>query len=152
MWIFSVYKVLLTLRWLRSFSLGSLGAFPIFDNLVSRTRLVVEQNGVKFGAQGWVFTVYKVVLTVKCLRSFWIVGCFSDFRQPCISKTGKHKPKSLCYSVLCGHYPPSCQADRESPWASCIYSFHCHTSLYQLEDDSFTGDCSCYGWCAWIRF
>ncbi len=31
------------------FSLGSFGAFPIFDDLVSRKRLVVEQNGPKFG-------------------------------------------------------------------------------------------------------
>ncbi len=29
--------------------LGSLGAFPIFGNFVSRKRLVVEPNGVKFG-------------------------------------------------------------------------------------------------------
>ena len=32
--------------------LGSFGAFPIFDNLVSRKRLVVERNRVKFGLRG----------------------------------------------------------------------------------------------------
>ncbi len=32
--------------------LGSLGAFPIFEKPVSRKRLVVERNGVKFGPQG----------------------------------------------------------------------------------------------------
>ncbi len=32
--------------------LGSFGAFPIFDNRVSRKRLVVERNGEKFGPRG----------------------------------------------------------------------------------------------------
>ena len=30
-------------------SLGSFSAFPIFSNLVSQKRLVVEQNGPKLG-------------------------------------------------------------------------------------------------------
>ncbi len=32
--------------------LGSLGAYTNFDNLVCRKRMVVEQNGVKFGPLG----------------------------------------------------------------------------------------------------
>ncbi len=45
------------------------GAFPIFDNFVSGKLLVVEKNVLKF-EQGWrqVFSVYMVILTVKCLR------------------------------------------------------------------------------------
>ena len=34
------------------FSLGSFGAFPFFDDLVSRKWLVVQQNGPKFGPVG----------------------------------------------------------------------------------------------------
>ena len=48
-------------------SLGSFDAFPIFGDLVSRKRLIVERNGRKFGPRG----PYKVVLTVKCSRSVW---------------------------------------------------------------------------------
>ena len=33
-------------------SLGSFGAFPFFDDLVSRKWLVVERNGAKFGPLG----------------------------------------------------------------------------------------------------
>ncbi len=59
------------------FSLGSLGAFPIFDDLVSQKRLIVEQNTPNFGAQGQVFSVYGVLLTVKCSISVW--GSFGTF-------------------------------------------------------------------------
>ncbi len=47
------------------FSLGSFGAFSIFDNLVSQKRLVVERNGPKFGPHGYAFSVYTVLLAVK---------------------------------------------------------------------------------------
>ena len=114
--------------------LGSFGAFPIFNNLVSRKWLVVEQsrvefeprgeysvytgyfwqlsacghsrvsrfisdcrqpyalyienvwNGVKFGPQGWVFSVHKVLLTVKCLRSFWGHWVFSPIFNKLVSR------------------------------------------------------------------
>ncbi len=33
--------------------------------------LVVEQNGSKFGPHGKVFSLYKVLLTVKCSSSVW---------------------------------------------------------------------------------
>ena len=56
------------------FSLESLGAFPYFADrvdVVSRKRLIVEQNGPKFGPQGEVFCVYRVLLTVKYSSSVW---------------------------------------------------------------------------------
>ncbi len=34
-------------------------------------RATVERNRVKFGPRGWVFSVHRVHLTLKCLRSFW---------------------------------------------------------------------------------
>ncbi len=42
--------------------------FPIFDNLAPGKRLVVEQNGSKFGPRGS-YLVYIVILIVRCLRS-----------------------------------------------------------------------------------
>ena len=53
------------------FSLGSFGAFPFFDDLVSRKRLLVERNGPNFGPLGGgeVFSDYTVLLTVKCSSS-----------------------------------------------------------------------------------
>ncbi len=41
--IYYIYRVLFDC-WLFKFSLGLLSAFPIFDDLVSRKRLVVKQN------------------------------------------------------------------------------------------------------------
>ncbi len=55
--------------------LGSFGAFLIFDQLVSRKRRVVEQNAVKIEPQERAFSVYWVLLTVKCLRSLVYTGC-----------------------------------------------------------------------------
>ena len=46
----SVYKVTLGTSVVMVI-LGSLGAFPIFDNIVSRNRLDVERNRVNFGPQ-----------------------------------------------------------------------------------------------------
>ncbi len=59
---------------------GSFGAFPIFGDLVSRTRLVVEQNWPKFERLAVSDSVYKVHLTAKCssLRSFSAVLIFGD--------------------------------------------------------------------------
>ena len=39
-----------------------------FQTTVSRKRLVVEQNEVKFGPRGGVFSVYRVLLTLKWLK------------------------------------------------------------------------------------
>ncbi len=43
-------------------SLGSLCAFPLFDNLVSRKRLVRERDSlrVKFGPRGGEYSVYTL--------------------------------------------------------------------------------------------
>ena len=48
------------------FSLGSFGAFLKLDDYVSRKRLVVEQNGPKVGPHGYVYSVYRVILSLKC--------------------------------------------------------------------------------------
>ena len=45
--------------------LWSLGAFPIFDNLVPWRWRVVERNGVQFGPQGWVFSVYRILVKLN---------------------------------------------------------------------------------------
>ncbi len=50
--------------------LESFGAFQIFKNLVSRNWLVVEGNGVKMRPRGRALSVYRVLLTVRCSRSF----------------------------------------------------------------------------------
>ncbi len=87
----------------------------MFENLVSRKRQVVERNGVKFGPRGWVFSVYSVLLTVKCLRSFWDHSVDYRFsitlyllchRKPCIScaitpgTKRQRKPSSKCSSLV----------------------------------------------------
>ncbi len=46
--------------WLRSFS-----AFRIFEKPVSRKRLVVERNRVKFGPQEGVFSVYRILVKLN---------------------------------------------------------------------------------------
>ncbi len=92
--IFSVYRVLLTLK-----CLGSFGAFPIFANLVhvvSRKWLIVGQNGPKFGPQGkyLVYIEYLSLLSVQV--QFGVIGCISDFRRPCtccISETTIRRAK-----------------------------------------------------------
>ncbi len=45
--------------------LRSYGAFPIFDKLVSRKRLVVGRNGPEFGSQRKLLSVFRVLLTVS---------------------------------------------------------------------------------------
>ena len=77
-------------------SLGSFGAFPIFVDLVyvvSRKQLIVERHGRKFGPQGQVFSVHRVRLTVKCLRSVGVIRCISDFCRPCILETDNRRAK-----------------------------------------------------------
>ncbi len=54
--------------------------------------MVVEQNGLKFGPRGGVFSVYRVLLTLKWLRSFWVIGSFR-FRKTCVSKTAGRRAK-----------------------------------------------------------
>ena len=53
------------------FSLGSFGAFPIFDDLVSGKQVVVECKGPKFQFQTKVFHATRLLFTVKCSRSVW---------------------------------------------------------------------------------
>ena len=64
--------------------LGLFSAFPIFEKPVSRKRLVVEQNGVKFGPRSGVSiqciqgTFYTLV--VKVIPGS--LGSFSIFEKP----------------------------------------------------------------------
>ncbi len=62
--------------------LGSLGAFPIFNNFVSRKWLVVQRNGVKFepGGEYSVYTSYFWQLSAHT----GVIRCISDFQQSCI--------------------------------------------------------------------
>ncbi len=64
-------------------SLGSFGAFPIFDGLMSRIRLVVEQNGQNLDLKG---TWSKYLVHIKYIGllriqvHFVVIRCISDFR------------------------------------------------------------------------
>ena len=49
---------------------GYFGVFPNFDNFVSQQQLVWPQ--------GWVFSAYRILLTVKCFSSF---GAFPIFNN-----------------------------------------------------------------------
>ncbi len=49
--VFTVYEVPLNVK---CSSWGSSDAFPIFDDLISRKRLVLERNGPTFGHHGLV--------------------------------------------------------------------------------------------------
>ena len=104
--------------------LGSFGAFPIIDNLISRKWLVVERNGVKFGPRGWVFNVHRVLLTLKWLRSFWGHSVHSDFRQPCISKmAGRRAKRSEIWASGCSTAQPSApRAILQCWWADGMVS------------------------------
>ncbi len=55
-------------------------------------RLVVERNGPKFGPQGWVFTVYRVLLFSVQVQ-FGVIRCISKFWRPCILKTSDRRAK-----------------------------------------------------------
>ncbi len=80
------------------FSLESLGTFPIFDDLVSRKRLGVERNGLKCGPQGSVFSVYRVLLSVKYSSSFGVFRSISDFRRHCcISEKANRTIRTKCW-------------------------------------------------------
>ena len=82
----------LTSKWLRSF-LDHWVHFWFWQACVSRKRLVVDRNRVKFGPRWWVFSVHRVRLTLTWLRSFWGHWCISDLRQPCLSKTSGRRAK-----------------------------------------------------------
>ena len=50
-----------------------------------------------------------------------------DFQKPCASKRAgprvKDTSRCLCYSVLCGHCLPSCQAEHQAPGVLVIPRF-----------------------------
>ncbi len=68
--MFNVYRVLLTVAFHVQFVvIRRISDFPIFGNLVSRKRRVVQQRGPKFGPPGFLLSECKVVLTVKISQS-----------------------------------------------------------------------------------
>ena len=75
------------------FSVGSFGAFSIFDDLVFRKRLVVERNGRNLDLRGksLVYIEYFCLLSVQ--GQFRVIQCISNFCQPCISKTASRRAK-----------------------------------------------------------
>ncbi len=97
------------------FSLGSFGVLLIFDDLVSRKRLAVEQNGPKFVTLGYL--VYRVLLTGKCSSyKFRVIWRISDFRRPCMLKNADPRTK------------------RTKIWASVVftvYRFHVQFGVIQ---------------------
>ncbi len=60
---------------------------------LSGKRATVERNEVKFGPRGWVFSVRRVLLTLKRLKSFWGHWVHFDFRKTCILKTAVRRAK-----------------------------------------------------------
>ena len=48
---------------------------------------------MKFGPRGWVFSVHRVLLKLKWLRSFWGHSVHFDFRKNCFSKTAGRRAK-----------------------------------------------------------
>ncbi len=68
--------------WVVKVILWSLGEFLIFDNLVSWKWQVVERNGVQFGHQGWVFSVYRILAKLNASGNSGVIRCISDFLVP----------------------------------------------------------------------
>ena len=63
------------------FSLLSFGAFPIFDNLVTPKRLVVEPNGLNFGPRGVFFQIihkFRVPLSLSVQGHSEVIQCICD--------------------------------------------------------------------------
>ncbi len=63
--------------------MGSSGAFPILDNLVSRKPPVVELNGVTFGPRRWIFSVYRILVRLYMLYASGnsgVIWCISAFQ------------------------------------------------------------------------
>ncbi len=119
---YSVYTGYFWTQWPQVI-LGSLNAFPFFDKPVSRKWLVVERKGVKFRPLGWIFSVYRILLTLNASGNsgghsvyFWFSKtlCLENGRSWKIHLV-KDTSRSLCYPVLCGHCLPSCQAERQAP-------------------------------------
>ncbi len=64
-----------------------------YRNLIKK-RTILERNGMKCGPLGQIFTVYRVLSTVKCSGSVWFHSVhflFSTTLYPC-SKTADHRP------------------------------------------------------------
>ncbi len=85
--------------------LRSFGAFPIFDNLVSRKWLAAERNGMKFGPQEGVFSVYRVLSIVK-----WFFPIFNNL----VSRKRQVLERNIHLNLFV------MSSRHQSPWASCL--------------------------------
>ena len=75
-----MYRVLLTVK-CSKFSLGSFGAFPIFDDLVHvyRKRLIVERNRAKCGLWGKFLVCIKYFSLLSVQGQFGVIRYISIF-------------------------------------------------------------------------
>ncbi len=108
-WVFGVYRYFWDLS--GKVILGSLGAFPIFDNLVPWKWMVVEWNGVKFGPKGWVFSVYRILVKLNASGNSGGNSVHFGFSKQVLE--WKIHLDLYVNQFLCGHCLPSWQAERQ---------------------------------------
>ena len=74
-----------------------------------------------------------------------VIQCISDFQKACASKIAvlrvKDTSRSLCYSVLCGHCLPSCQAEHQAPGllVSVLHNLCRHKHFEHTQTDLAVG-------------
>ena len=100
--------------------LGSFGAFAIFDKPVSRKRLVVKRNGVKFGPRVSIhciqgtFDAYVVKVMLGSFSAFPICDNLASLKRAgCRVKRSEIWALGVCIqciqgtlTVKCGHWVP----------------------------------------------
>ncbi len=79
--------------------LRSFGAFPVFNNLVSWKRLVVERRWQLFVPLRTSYIVYRVLLTVNCSTSVWGHSGHFRFWQNYIVISATQIP-NYCYMAV----------------------------------------------------
>ncbi len=107
--------------------LGSFGAFPIFENLVSRKQLLIERNRVKFGPQGWEFSVYRILVKLNASDNsgghsvyfwFWTQGGHLVSRKRQVLEWKIYL--DLCVIQFMWSLSSILSSRAPSPWASCL--------------------------------
>ena len=76
-------------------------------------------NGAKFGPQGWVFSVYRILVKLNASGNSRVIRCISDFNN-LLSRKRQVLERNIQLNLyviqfFCGHYLPSCQAERPDP-------------------------------------
>ncbi len=73
-------------------SFGAFAIFPIFNNIVSRKRLEIEQNRPKVWTRAYLLSVYEVLWGLKISKSFLVnsvhfrISDLQHVQQPSIFK------------------------------------------------------------------